>query len=146
LLIQGIGSRGLLSDVPAPELSGLLVEGPIYPGMSAEEKPILIYFWGSWCGICKSMQGSIDRVAKDHRVITVAMRSGSASAIHAYMKAQGFDVPTLPDEDGRIGETYGVRGVPALFFVDRSGLIRAATMGFTTEPGIRLRLWWLERS
>lgn len=146
VLIQGIASRGLLTGVPVPEVSGRLVEGPMYPGIAAEKKPVLIYFWGSWCGICKTMQGTMDRVAQDHRVISVALRSGDARAIHDYMEAQGFNVPTIPDQEGQIAEAFGVRGVPALFFVDQSGLIRSATTGFTTEPGIRLRLWWLERS
>lgn len=146
LLVQSMASRGLVTDVPAPEISGTLVDGSRFPGVAAEKKPTLIYFWGSWCGICKSMQGSIDRVAKDHRVISVALRSGSESTIRGYMEAEGFRVPTISDEDGQLGEAFGVRGVPALFFVDRAGLIRSATMGFTTEPGIRLRLWWLERS
>lgn len=91
------------------------------------------------------MQGSIARVAKDHRVISVALRSGSVTDIRGYMDAQGFKVPTLADETGMLGEAYGVRGVPALFFIGRNGRIRTATTGFTTEPGIRLRLWWLDR-
>ncbi|NBV87631.1 MAG: protein disulfide oxidoreductase [Verrucomicrobia bacterium] len=144
--IQHVASRGLLTERAAPELSGALVEGPMYPGLALEQKPVLIYFWGSWCGVCKAMQGSISRVAEDHRVISVALRSGSASDIRSYMEGQGFKVPTIPDPEGRIGEAYGVRGVPALFFLDQTGRIRTATVGFTTEPGIRLRLWWLERS
>ncbi len=146
LLIQHVASRGLLTDAPSPALTGPLVDGSLYPGLSAEEKPVLVYFWGSWCGICKAMQGSINRIAQDHRVISVALRSGSASDIRGYMEAQGFKVPTIPDDAGRLGEAFGVRGVPALFFVDRSGRIRTATTGFTTEPGIRLRLWWLGQS
>lgn len=146
LSIQHVASHGLLTDVVAPELSGPLIDGPIYPGLSAEEKPVLVYFWGSWCAICGAMQGSISRVAQDHPVISVALRSGSVSDIRGYMETQGFKVPTIADEAGRLGAAFGVRGVPALFFIDRSGRIRTATMGYTTEPGIRLRLWWLGRS
>ncbi|MEY4685500.1 MAG: hypothetical protein RLZ25_1959 [Pseudomonadota bacterium] len=146
LLIQSVASRGLLTDVVAPEISGSLIEGAAYPGLEAEEKPVLVYFWASWCGICKAMQGSISRVAQDHRVISVALRSGNASDIRGYMEAQGFHLPTVADEEGKQGEAFGVRGVPALFFIDRSGRIRTATTGFTSEPGIRFRLWWLARS
>lgn len=146
VLIQHVASRGLLTDVIAPELSGPLVEGSMYPGLSAEGKPVLVYFWGSWCGICKAMEGSINRVAEDHRVISVALRSGSLTDIRGVMEASGFKVPTIPDAEGTLGDAFGVRGVPALFFIDRSGRIRTATTGFTTEPGIRLRLWWLDRS
>ena len=146
ILVQAFASRGLLTDVAAPEVRGPFVDGQIYPGFATEEQPVLVYFWGSWCGICKAMQGSINRVAEGHRVITVALRSGDASEVRAYLDAHAFKVPTIPDPSGALGEAFGVRGVPALFFVDRNGRIQTAITGFTTEPGIRLRLWWLERS
>jgi len=35
--------------------------------------------------------------------------------------------------------------VPTLIFVDRAGRVRAVTQGYTSESGIRLRLWWAGR-
>ena len=146
VLFQVLGSRGLLSNAKAPDLEGTLISGHSYPGLMAEKGPVLVYFWGSWCGICRAMQSSIRDVSADHRLISVALRSGSPDEVRLYMESQGFDVPALADEGGVLAERYGVRGVPALFFVDGDGAIRNATTGFTTEAGIRLRLWWLGRS
>jgi len=143
--IQVWGSQGLLTDSEAPNIQGHLVEGQPYPGLLSENKPTLVYFWGSWCGICKAMEGTIGRVARDHRVVTVALRSGTSAEVMAFMRLQGWNVPTLADPEGQWAERFGVRGVPALFFVDKAGRIRSAATGFTFEPSIRARLWLLER-
>jgi len=42
---------------------------------------------------------------------------------------------------GVIGAEYGVSGVPASFVVDSAGIIRFAEVGYTTEWGLRARLW-----
>ncbi len=39
-----------------------------------------------------------------------------------------------------------MRGVPAFFVIDGAGMIRSAAVGYTTGPGLRLRLWWAGRS
>jgi hypothetical protein len=35
--------------------------------------------------------------------------------------------------------------VPTLIFVGRDGEVSAVTRGYTSEAGIRLRLWWAQR-
>ena len=46
------------------------------------------------------------------------------------------------DADGRIAQTYGLRGVPAFVIVDPAGQIRSVSLGYTTGWGLRARLWW----
>ena len=48
---------------------------------------------------------------------------------------------TVLDEDGAISKRYGLRGVPAVFVLDGSGKIRFSSVGYTSELGIRIRLW-----
>jgi peroxiredoxin len=87
------------------------------------------------------MQGSIAAIAKDYPLVSVAMQSGSRAELLKHMREQSLLVPTLPDEDGDISSRYGLRGVPAVFVLGPDGKIRYATTGYTTEIGIRFRLW-----
>jgi hypothetical protein len=41
---------------------------------------------------------------------------------------------------------HGGDAVPTPILVGRRGQVRAATQGYTSEIGIRLRLWWARRS
>ncbi len=58
-----------------------------------------------------------------------------------FRRAESVSFPVLNDPDGAIAAHWGVRGVPASFIVDGAGQIRFVEVGYTTEIGLRLRLW-----
>ena len=101
-----------------------------------------VYFWADWCPICTAQQGTIDGVQADYPVLTVAMQSGDAAAVNKVLAERGLDWTTAIDADGRIAQTYGLRGVPAFVIVDPAGQIRSVSLGYTTGWGLRARLWW----
>jgi len=142
LLIAGIRAwqQATLAQGPAPELAGIRLDGAGFVLRPATE-PTLIYFWATWCPSCRAMQGNIEPLLKNYRVITVAMQSEGDAAVGGYLKEHGLHYPVLNDPDGALARRYGVRAVPALFVVDREGMIRFTEVGYTTEPGIRARLW-----
>jgi thiol-disulfide isomerase/thioredoxin len=126
---------------PAPALQGVLLDGQPVDLRSERGQAVLVHFWAEWCPICRLEEGTIDALARDYRVITVATTSGDSAAVSAYLQQQGLSFPTLVDEDGTLGRRWGVRGVPASFIIDPDGQIAHATVGYTTGPGLRLRLW-----
>ena len=134
---------------PLPPLAGVMADGT--PMRVADwqatrgGEAFLLYVWAAWCPICKTVEGSVDSVARDAPVLTVAMQSGAAAEVGRFLAARGFGWPTLVDHDGRLSRLLGVDAVPTLIFVDRSGRVRAVTQGYTSEVGIRLRLWWAGR-
>ncbi|MDD1648903.1 MAG: protein disulfide oxidoreductase [Methylococcaceae bacterium] len=139
--IQLYASSGMIDGGKAPELQGLLVNGKPFARLDTLPKPALIYFWASWCGICRAMQSTVTELARDFPLITVATQSGDGANVREYMAVHQFEVQTLLDPEGGLGKTYGIRGVPALFIVDRLDNIRFATTGYTSALGLRLRLW-----
>lgn len=126
----------------APALSGALLDGKPFVLAAKPEQPVLVHFWATWCPICKAEQGSIDSLARGNpNVITVAMQSGDSNVVQQYMREQGVSFPVLNDADNQISARWGVQAVPASFIVDRDGKIRHVEIGYTTETGLRLRLW-----
>lgn len=124
----------------APALAGSLLDGSAY--VLPEGRPVLVHFWATWCPVCSAEQGSIQSIAQgDYEVVTVAMQSGSPADVARHMAEQRLDFPVLNDADGRISAAWGVHAVPASFIVGRDGQIRFVEIGYTTEIGLRLRLW-----
>lgn len=132
-------SKNLIAG-KAPPLVGLLSDGSPWQ-LDPAAGPHLVHFWASWCPTCRFEQGGIERIAGSWPVITIATRSGSASEVTAYLKEHDLRMPVLMDEHGEIAETWGVDGVPASFVIDRAGQVRYAGQGFSSEIGLRLRLW-----
>ncbi|MGF1642732.1 MAG: protein disulfide oxidoreductase [Thiotrichales bacterium] len=107
-------------------------------------KPVLLYFWSTWCKVCELERGAIAKVAGDWPVLTVAMQSGDAAALRAHQLDHGIEWRTISDEFGVISKDFGVPAVPAFFVLDGDGRIRFREMGFTPSGTLRLRLWLVQ--
>ena len=134
-----------LTGAPAPPLSGLLTDGRSVDLRDYRGQPVLVHFWAEWCPICRAEEGSLDALARDYPVLTVATQSGDAAAVAEYLRRQGLSFKTLVDESGKLAGRWGIRGVPSSYVIDAEGRIGAASVGYTTGIGLRLRLWWASR-
>jgi thiol-disulfide isomerase/thioredoxin len=131
-------------DMPsgaAPPLAGLTVQGETVRLADYRGEPVLLHFWASWCGICRLEQGSIQDIHEDWPVLTVAMQSGDAREVAEHLRAEGLDWTVVLDEEGELARRFGVRGVPTTFVIDGDGMIRFRESGYSTEWGLRTRLW-----
>jgi len=125
----------------APPLQGTLIDGQTVNLQSLQGRPVLVYFWATWCPVCKMQNGSVASISEDHTVVTVAMNSGSDLEIEAFLEEKQLDFPVIADDSGVITELFGVSGVPTSFVLNPSGNIAFTEVGYTTEWGLRLRLW-----
>jgi peroxiredoxin len=134
--------RGIPSGV-APDFQARLLDGSPVSLSDYRGKPLLLQFWATWCPVCALEQASINRIARDHAVLSIAMDQASVADIRQWMKERGVDYPVARDPSGAVAARFGVRGVPTSLFIDAAGRIRFVEVGYTTEPGLRLRLWWI---
>ncbi len=109
----------------------------LHPG-----QPVALHFWADWCPICRTEENSITRLGADWPVLTVAMQSGPADPVHRVLQKRALPWTTAVDERGEVTRAFGFKAVPAFVVVDAQGHMRAPTVGYTTEIGMRLRLWW----
>ena len=132
--------RDMVEGIPPP-IEGTLLNGEVFDLRSMGGKPVLLHFWATWCAICKLEQDSIEAISQDHTVITIAMQSGPVDDIKDYMSKHGLKFPVLADEQGDLARRYGVHAVPASFIINPAGRISFRETGYTTEWGLRVRLW-----
>lgn len=140
LALRAWQQRELIAG-PAPPLQWTTLNGRPFSLSRTDDRPTLVYFWASWCPVCKYQTPAVAELARDHRVISVAMQSGSAAEVYQYLQDSGLDLPTLNDPEGVLSSRWGIRGVPATFILDNKGAIRFREAGYTTGPGLRFRLW-----
>jgi thiol-disulfide isomerase/thioredoxin len=146
--VQLYQSRGLPEGV-APPLAGVRIDG-VVTSLATNQKvgaggtATLVAFWATWCPVCAAEEGNLVAVARDHRVISVAMQSGDAAAVTKHLKERDIALPALVDADGRHASNWNVRGVPTHFVVDGAGIVRFRVVGYATTWGLKARLWWAE--
>lgn len=129
----------------APELRVAAITGESLE--LSTEAPTLVHFWATWCGVCEAMDGNVVSVAEDHRVITIATQSGTASAVRDWMQdkelfADGQAAfPTVADPRAALAQQWGVESFPTSFIVNPDGQIESVEVGYTTTLGLKARLW-----
>lgn len=127
-----------LPSGPAPALSAVSLDGE--PLSLSTEKPTLVYFWATWCGVCSAMKGAVDDVSDDHNVITIAVQSGDEASIRAALP-EGSELPVISDPSGALAAQWNVSAYPTAFFVSPEGEIEFVEVGYTTGPGMRARMF-----
>ena len=131
----------------APEIQAQLVSGKFFNLDEARNNgPVLIYFWGSWCSVCKVVSPAVDSIAKDalshnHKVLSVALTSGNDAEITRYQNEHAYTFETLNDNNGHYSQQWGVSVTPSIFIINQQGEVTYVSTGVTTEWGMRIRLW-----
>lgn len=104
----------------------------------SREEPVLIYVWASWCGVCRFVSPMVNLVGAP--VVSIAIASGPDARVAGYLAHHGYDFAVVNDEHNILARRLGIQVTPTLL-VATKGELKYATTGFTTLPGMYLRLW-----
>lgn len=125
----------------APGISGRMLNGDMFQGLEKLEKPVLVHFWATWCKVCQLEHDNISSIALDYTVIGIASQSGSLSEVDAYVKDHGITYPVMLDVNGFNAKKWNITGFPTSFIIAEDNKITFTEVGFTSEIGVRIRLW-----
>jgi thiol-disulfide isomerase/thioredoxin len=115
--------------------------------MSTNNKPTLIYFWGTWCPVCKVTSPMVNSVNfnQDYQVISIAVASGSDVEINRFMQQHHYDFEVINQQyqpqAALLSQQWGAMALPAIYIIDTHNNIRFVTSGVTSGWGMSLRLW-----
>ncbi|MCA1806003.1 MAG: protein disulfide oxidoreductase [Xanthomonadaceae bacterium] len=126
---------------PAPPFQAQTLAGNPFDLAELKGRPAVIHFWATWCPVCDLEQGMVERLARSHPLISVAMQSGTEAEVAEWMAGRGVTYPVVNDPTGELAGRYGVTAVPASFVLDPQGRVRFVTRGYTSGLGMRARLW-----
>lgn len=107
-----------------------LMDGSLYtPVMN---KPFILYFWGSWCPICKITSPNIQTLSAYYNVIGIAVKSGSNDDIKNYLREHNFSFNTLNDNNAELAKAMQVSAFPTIMIYDANGKLFCSDVGYTT--------------
>ena len=120
----------------APDFTALDADGNEVKLSDYFGKPIVLNFWASWCGPCKSEMPDFNEtyLAKGEEIqfLIVNMTDGARETLDiakAFIADSGYSFPVLYDVNQEAAMTYGISSLPTTFFIGADGAMVAYAMG-----------------
>lgn len=115
---------------------------PVSLAELSQHKPLLVYFWASWCTICRFTTPSVAKLAANGgNVLSVALRSGDNQQVEQFLARKQLQLPVVNDPFGALSAQWQVGVTPTLVVISQGRVVQSTT-GWTSYWGMKLRLWW----
>lgn len=103
-------------------------------------KPIVINFWASWCGPCKSELPAFHSLYEKYKDDIIFLminltdgQSDTVSSIKKFVSDNGYGFPVYYDIEYDASNAYGVRSIPKTVFIKADGSLYNTRVGAMNE-------------
>lgn len=126
-------------NTAAPDFSGKDMNNNSVKLSDFKGKVVLLDFWASWCVPCKkSIPYFIEYYNnnKDTNLIIVAVNVDTDPENFKSFRnklTQDFPFTVILDNENNIIKKYNIDAMPTTLFIDKKGIIRKITTGFTND-------------
>jgi peroxiredoxin len=128
------------SDAPDFELESL--EGGSVRLSQFRGQPVLLVFGATWCPPCRAEAPLIQDAHENysHLVVLLVDMEEEAGLVQSYVDEMNLTHLVLLDLNGLTSQKYHVNAIPASFFIDEAGVIRALEVGQLTRAALAEKL------
>ena len=101
---------------------------------SLKGKVVMLNFWASWCGPCRTEMPLLEQMHKRYSslgftMVGVNVEANTADA-ERWLKDTPVSFPVLFDRESKVSKMYDVSAMPSTVFIDRKGNIRYLHKGY----------------
>jgi len=134
-LAAGAGSVSAeMAGSLAPDFVLRGVNGKNYRLSEFRGQVVLVSFWASWCGECRSQLEEFGELHRRYSGAGLQMLAVGLDPefdeVSETARALGVGFPALHDAGGEVSREYAVRRMPYAVLIDRDGIVREEFSGF----------------
>jgi len=125
----------------APDFTLSTPEGESITLSDFHGRPVLIFFWASWCSVCKKIMPDIQTVYEEYKTkgfevlaVNTTNQDSLPNALETF-NTKGYDFQLLLDNAGSVSETYRVYALPTAFLIGADGYIQDVSVGSGLSEG-----------
>lgn len=104
---------------------------------------VIVSFFASWCPPCRRELPELQSFYKNNKHLKteiIAVDVNESAEIAASVKHKySLEFPVLVDPNGAVARAWGVRGIPALFIIDKNGKIAGHWVGYRSDMETKLK-------
>jgi cytochrome c biogenesis protein CcmG/thiol:disulfide interchange protein DsbE len=120
--------QGQPVEGPAPDFTIETFDGQDFTLSEQRGKVVIINFWASWCGPCRTEAPAFEALwdqYKDKGVVFLGITfADDPQDSQEFMAQYGMTYPNAPDGHSEISKgLYHIQGVPETFVIDKQGNI-----------------------
>ena len=128
----------------APDFSLATLDGATVKLSELRGKHVIINFWATWCGPCRSEMPAIEEVYQRHRddglvILAINVRESNGD-ISPYIKKIGVTFPVLLDRTGQVSSRYRVKAMPTTYLINPDGRIDGVREGAYSKQMLNARV------
>ncbi len=119
---------------PAPDFTLSTPSGTSLSLAELRGKVVLLNFWATWCVPCRKEMPAIEALYQRYKdrgleVVAISLDKVAAAPVEAFAKEVGVTYRIVLHPTWATARTYGVRGLPATFLLDRAGNVVMRELG-----------------
>lgn len=131
----------------APDFKLKSLDGQTITLSALKGRSVLLNFWATWCGPCRSEMPFLQEIYKDLKwqargllILTVNLQE-SDTVVRKFMAENAFSFTVLLDTRGEAGQLYNVASIPTTYIIGKDGIIKNSRIGaFTNKMQIEQML------
>ena len=137
----------------APDFTVYTAGGEAIKLSDLRSKPVVLNFWASWCGPCKSempdFEDAFAEQGSEIQFVMVNLTDGDRETVQTaseFISGKGYTFPVYFDTAYSAANAYQVRSIPATYFIDANGNLVAQFTGAMNAEQLQqgISLIWKE--
>lgn len=144
VMLSGLISVGAMAQLQpaaqsplAPDFTLQSIKGDNIKLSEQRGSIVLVNFWASWCGPCRTEMPALEQLSEKYRDLGVVVLGVNVETetdgVTRYLSDMQVSFPLLLDQQNIASKAYNVEAMPTTVIIDKDGKVRALHRAY--QPG-----------